>query len=38
MTAYEAVILDVDGTIVRGESLLPGAIDGLDALEAAGCS
>jgi len=38
MTAYEAVILDVDGTIVRGEALLPGVIDGLRALEAAGCS
>jgi HAD superfamily hydrolase (TIGR01450 family) len=38
MTAYEAVILDVDGTIVRGEELLPGVTDGLRALEAAGCS
>ncbi|TMT86044.1 HAD-IIA family hydrolase [Haloterrigena sp. H1] len=38
MTAYEAAILDVDGTIVRGEELLPGAIDGLRALEAVGCS
>ncbi|NKE37167.1 HAD-IIA family hydrolase [Natronococcus sp. JC468] len=34
---YEAAILDVDGTIVRGERLLPGATDGLAALEAAGC-
>ncbi|AGB32237.1 HAD-superfamily hydrolase [Natrinema pellirubrum DSM 15624] len=38
MTDYEAAILDVDGTIVRGEELLPGATDGLRALEAAGCS
>ncbi|WP_254523040.1 HAD-IIA family hydrolase [Natrinema caseinilyticum] len=38
MTDYEAVILDVDGTIVRGEALLPGATDALQALEAAGCS
>ncbi|RZV08183.1 HAD superfamily hydrolase (TIGR01450 family) [Natrinema hispanicum] len=38
MTAYEAVVLDVDGTIVRGEELLPNVIDGLRALEAAGCS
>jgi HAD superfamily hydrolase (TIGR01450 family) len=38
MTDYEAAILDVDGTIVRGEELLPGAADGLRALEAAGCS
>ncbi|MFD1564840.1 HAD-IIA family hydrolase [Haloarchaeobius amylolyticus] len=38
MTTYEAAILDVDGTIVRGEELLSGAIDGLRALEAAGCS
>lgn len=38
MTAYEAVIVDVDGTIVRGEELLPGVTDGLHALEAAGCS
>lgn len=36
MTAFEAAILDVDGTIVRGEQLIPGAIDGLRALEAAG--
>ena len=38
MIDYEAVILDVDGTIVRGDELLPGAIDGIRALEAAGCS
>ncbi|MEY7848054.1 HAD-IIA family hydrolase [Natrarchaeobius sp. A-rgal3] len=38
MTEYEAVILDVDGTIVRGESLIPGVTDGLRALEEAGCS
>ncbi|QLG50814.1 HAD-IIA family hydrolase [Natrinema halophilum] len=38
MTDYEAAILDVDGTIVRGETVLPGATDGLRALEAAGCS
>ncbi|SEV94304.1 HAD-IIA family hydrolase [Natrinema salifodinae] len=38
MTDYEAAILDVDGTIVRGEELLPGATDGLRALDAAGCS
>ncbi|QSW98718.1 HAD-IIA family hydrolase [Haloterrigena alkaliphila] len=36
MTDYEAAILDVDGTIVRGEELLPGATDGLRALEDAG--
>ncbi|TYT60640.1 HAD-IIA family hydrolase [Natrialba swarupiae] len=38
MTEYEAVILDVDGTIVRGESLIPDVTDGLRALEQAGCS
>ncbi|TYL36663.1 HAD family hydrolase [Natronococcus pandeyae] len=38
MTEYEAAILDVDGTIVRGEELLPDVTDGLAALEAAGCS
>jgi 4-nitrophenyl phosphatase len=38
MTEYEAAILDVDGTIVRGEELLPDVTDGLTALEAAGCS
>jgi 4-nitrophenyl phosphatase len=37
MTGYEAAILDVDGTIVRGEALLPGATDGLAALDRAGC-
>ncbi|QFU83547.1 HAD-IIA family hydrolase [Natronorubrum aibiense] len=36
MTTYEAAILDVDGTIVRGEELLPNVIDGLSALEDAG--
>ncbi|MFP8952382.1 HAD-IIA family hydrolase [Natrialbaceae archaeon A-arb3/5] len=38
MTEYEAVILDVDGTIIRGETLLPGATDGLRAVDNAGCS
>ncbi|WP_049923344.1 HAD-IIA family hydrolase [Halopiger djelfimassiliensis] len=38
MTDYEAAILDVDGTIVRGETLLPDVTDGLHALEDAGCS
>lgn len=37
MTTYEAVILDVDGTIVRGERLVPGAPDGLRAIDDAGC-
>jgi 4-nitrophenyl phosphatase len=37
MTAYEAAILDVDGTIVRGEDLIAGATDGMAALDAAGC-
>ncbi|ELY43477.1 HAD-IIA family hydrolase [Natronorubrum sulfidifaciens] len=36
MTQYEAAILDVDGTIVRGEELLPNVTDGLYALEDAG--
>lgn len=38
MTEYEAAILDVDGTIVRGEELLPNVTDGLRAIDAAGCS
>ncbi|MFC4245804.1 HAD-IIA family hydrolase [Natribaculum luteum] len=38
MTRYEAAILDVDGTIVRGDRLLPGATEGLRALEDAGLS
>lgn len=37
MTAFDAVILDVDGTIVRGEEVLPGAIDGVRTLVDAGC-
>ena len=37
MTDYEAAILDVDGTIVRGDELLPDTPDGFRALEAAGC-
>ncbi|WP_254768173.1 HAD-IIA family hydrolase [Salinilacihabitans rarus] len=36
MAPFEAAILDVDGTIVRGDALLPGAVDGLRALDAAG--
>lgn len=38
MARYEAAILDVDGTIVRGGELIPGATEGLRAIEAAGCS
>lgn len=38
MTAYDGAILDVDGTIVRGDELIPGATDGLRALEEAGVS
>ena len=38
MTTYEAAILDVDGTIVRGERLLDGAAEGLRTLEDAGLS
>ncbi|GAB3038097.1 HAD-IIA family hydrolase [Natronobiforma cellulositropha] len=36
--AYAAAILDVDGTIVRGEHLVPGALEGLRALERAALS
>ena len=36
MTRFDGVVLDVDGTIVRGEELLPGAVHGLRTLEAAG--
>ncbi|MDQ2049024.1 HAD-IIA family hydrolase [Natronolimnohabitans sp. A-GB9] len=36
MTDYEAAILDVDGTIVRGEELLANVADGLHALDDAG--
>lgn len=36
MTDYEAAVLDVDGTILRGEELLPNVTDGLHALEDAG--
>jgi len=34
---YDAVIFDVDGTLVRGERLLPGAPEGLRAVTDAGC-
>ena len=34
--SYDGVILDVDGTVVRGEELLPGADTGLAALESRG--
>ncbi|MCU4924798.1 HAD-IIA family hydrolase [Halobacteria archaeon AArc-dxtr1] len=36
MAAYDAAILDVDGTIVRGETVIPGATDGLRALDESG--
>lgn len=36
MTAYEGAIVDVDGTLVRGDQLLPGTVEGLRALERAG--
>ena len=38
MTRYDGVAIDVDGTIRRGESLIPGAADGVRAVDAAGCS
>lgn len=34
MTAYEAVILDVDGTIVRGDDLISGADEGIRRIDA----
>lgn len=34
--SYDGAILDVDGTVVRGEELLPGAGAGLEALDARG--
>ncbi len=37
MTEFDAVILDVDGTIVRGEELLPGVTEGIQAIVDAGC-
>jgi len=37
MSDYEAVIFDVDGTIVRGEKLVAGASAGFDAIDRAGC-
>ncbi|GAB3318534.1 HAD-IIA family hydrolase [Haloplanus salinarum] len=34
---YRGVVLDVDGTVVRGDEPIPGAAEGLDRLAAAGC-
>ncbi|WP_251343945.1 HAD-IIA family hydrolase [Haloplanus halophilus] len=34
---YRGVVLDVDGTVVRGDDPIPGAAEGLDRLAAAGC-
>ena len=34
---YRGVVLDVDGTVVRGDDPIPGAAEGLDRLQAAGC-
>ena len=36
MSRFDGVVLDVDGTIVRGDELLPGAVHGLRTLEDAG--
>jgi 4-nitrophenyl phosphatase len=33
---YRGVVLDVDGTVVRGDEPIPGAAEGLDRLSAAG--
>ncbi|WP_394326270.1 HAD-IIA family hydrolase, partial [Haloferax profundi] len=33
---YRGVVLDVDGTVVRGNEAIPGALDGLTAIEDAG--
>ena len=38
MTDYEAVILDVDGTLVRGADLIPGVAETLETLEQHGLS
>jgi 4-nitrophenyl phosphatase len=35
---YRGVVLDVDGTVVRGDEPIPGAAEGLDRLERAGLS
>jgi 4-nitrophenyl phosphatase len=35
--SYRGVILDVDGTVLRGDRVLSGAREGLVAVEAAGC-
>ncbi|MFW5895928.1 MAG: HAD-IIA family hydrolase [archaeon] len=36
MTAIDGVVLDLDGTLVRGDRLVPGALDGWRRLESAG--
>lgn len=36
MTAIDGVVLDLDGTLVRGDRLAPGALDGWRRLESAG--
>ncbi|ELZ71719.1 putative sugar phosphatase [Haloferax prahovense DSM 18310] len=33
---YQGVVFDVDGTVVRGDEAIPGALDGLAAVDAAG--
>lgn len=35
-TGYEAAFVDLDGTVYRGDRLVPGAADGIRALRAAG--
>lgn len=34
---YRGVVMDVDGTVLRGDSLIPGAREGLAAVASAGC-
>lgn len=36
MTAVEAVLLDLDGTVIHGDSLLPGAAEGVRAIRGVG--
>ncbi len=35
--SYQGIILDVDGTVVHGDSPIPGAADALSTIDASGC-
>jgi 4-nitrophenyl phosphatase len=36
MNAFEGAVLDLDGTVYRGDDAIPGAVEAIERLRAAG--